>query len=176
MQRLWQEHAGVAAPDSLTQTVKLWSDNLTCMLVEPQAAAKKHAASYWKAWWARFQSMSYGQKNAVYRKVRDYLHLCEGTRGQSAWSARGVLRCGRFPGSRQRSRPAGIAAAGGLASPPVTKAPPVVPAPGVWAWERCCHVELGADVVADLERGEDREGQGSKGQGSKGQDRQEARQ
>ena len=37
-----------------------------------QAAARKQEAGYWKSWWARFSSMSYGAKNAVYRKVRPW--------------------------------------------------------------------------------------------------------
>jgi hypothetical protein len=53
--------------------------SITILGVESQAAAKKHAAGYWKAWWSKFQSMSYGQKNAVYRKVRRTTCTCEGT-------------------------------------------------------------------------------------------------
>ena len=52
---------------------------LTPVAVESQAAAKKHAAGYWKAWWGKFQSMTYGQKNAVYRKVRGTTCTSEGT-------------------------------------------------------------------------------------------------
>jgi hypothetical protein len=49
--------------------VPLWCP--TPAPVDAQAAEKKQEAGYWKTWWGRFQAMSYGQKNAVYRKVRE---------------------------------------------------------------------------------------------------------
>lgn len=30
---------------------------------------KKKASGYWQAWWAKFRTLGYAQKNAVYRKI-----------------------------------------------------------------------------------------------------------
>lgn len=88
------------------------SGALTAGAVTSQAAAKKHAAGYWKAWWAKFQSMSYGQRNAVYRKVRGTTCTSGGTANGAGSDARGrsasrllLLAAGSTAG------PAGIAAA-----------------------------------------------------------------